>query len=219
MTSPPRRSGPLAWEYDTRRHLARRDHREGLGARADEQPSARPSTAAPASATLTARSSKRRSPGGVRGSEPRCLATASRPRRSSLPPPTSSRRSTWAGFAEAPLLASFCLTEPDAGSDVKRDEDQRGAPAATSGSSTAPSASSPTVSTPTTTRSTPRPTRKPATAGSPASSFRVTPASSSTSTRTRWASAPPTRRRSPSTTSRSRSTTWSARRTRASRSR
>ena len=31
-------------------------------------------------------------------------------------------------LVEAPLLASFCLTEPDAGSDVAGDEDARGAP-------------------------------------------------------------------------------------------
>ena len=98
-------------------------------------------------------------------------------------------------------------------------EDDRRRARATSGSSTAPSASSPTASTPTGTRSTPRPTRRPATAASRASSSRVTPAWSSTSTRTRWASARRTPRRSRSPRSRSRSTTSSARRTRASRSR
>ena len=99
-----------------------------------------------------------------------------------------------------------------------RDEDHRHR-AATGGSSTAPSASSPTASTPTTTRSTRRPTRRPATAVSRASSSLVTPAWWSTSTRTRWASARRTPRRSRSPRSRSRSTISSARRTRASRSR
>ncbi len=102
-------------------------------------------------------------------------------------------------LSEAPLLASFCLTEPDAGSDVSGMK-TTATRAATSGSSTAPSASSPTASTPTTTRCTPRPTRRPDIAASPASSCRVMPAWSSTSTRTRWGSGPPTRRRSPSTT-------------------
>ena len=54
------------------------------------------------------------------------------------------------------------------------DEDDRGQARATSGSSTAPSASSPTAATPTGTRSTRRPTRTPATAGSPPSSSPAT---------------------------------------------
>ena len=76
-------------------------------------------------------------------------------------------------LAEEPKLASFCLTEPDAGSDVsgmKTTASRR----ATSGSSTAPSASSPTAATPTGTRSTRRPTRTPATAASPPSSSPAT---------------------------------------------
>ena len=102
-------------------------------------------------------------------------------------------------LAEEPRLASFCLTEPDAGSDVSGMRTTAVSAAATSTSSTARSASSPTAATPTGTRSTPRPTRTPATAGSPPSSCPRTRRSPSTSTRTRWACARPTRRRSPST--------------------
>ena len=82
---------------------------------------------------------------------------------------------------EAPLLASFCLTEPDAGSDVVGDAHHARSARATSTSSTARSASSPTAATPTSTRSTRRPTRRPATAASPRSSSRARRASSSTS--------------------------------------
>ena len=72
---------------------------------------------------------------------------------------------------------------------------------ATSTSSTARSASSPTAATPTGTRSTPRPTRTPATAASPPSSCpRDDTASSSTRRRTRWASGRRTPRPSRSTT-------------------
>ena len=103
-------------------------------------------------------------------------------------------------------LASFCLTEPDAGSDVSgmRTTAVRGA---TSTSSTAPSASSPTAATPPGTRSTPRPTRRPVTAASPASSSPATTRSPWTRRKTRWASAPRTPRRSRSTRPKSRRTT------------
>ena len=101
-------------------------------------------------------------------------------------------------LAEEPKLASFCLTEPDAGSDVSGMKTTAKS-VATSGSSTAPSASSPTASTPTGTRSTRRPTRTPATAASPPSSSPATTPSSSTRRRTRWASGRRTRPPSPST--------------------
>ena len=78
---------------------------------------------------------------------------------------------------------------------------------ATSGSSTARSASSPTAATRPSSRSTPRPTRRRATAASPASSCPRTTRSRWTRRKTRWASGPPTPRPSPSTTPRSRSIT------------
>ena len=91
-------------------------------------------------------------------------------------------------LTEAPLLASFCLTEPDAGSDV-------------SGMRTTAVKQGRQVRHQrlqvlhhqrrlrrTGTRSTRRPTRRPATAASPPSSSRATPASWWTRRRTRWAS-------------------------------
>ncbi len=56
-------------------------------------------------------------------------------------------------LTEEPKLASFCLTEPDAGLRRLGHEDDRRAARATSTSSTAASASSPTAATPTSTRS------------------------------------------------------------------
>ena len=89
-----------------------------------------------------------------------------------------------------------------------RHEDHRRQARATSGSSTARSASSPTAATPTGTRSTPRPTRRPATAASRAFIVpRDAGRRSSTRRKTRWASGRPTPRPSPSTTSRSPPTT------------
>ena len=76
-------------------------------------------------------------------------------------------------LTEAPLLASFCLTEPDAGSDVASMKTRPYA-GATSGLSVGRSASSRTGATRTTTPSMRRPTRTPATAGSRASSCRAT---------------------------------------------
>ena len=52
-------------------------------------------------------------------------------------------------LTEAPKLASFCLTEPDAGSDVSGHAHDAPSARATSTSSTARSASSPTAATPT----------------------------------------------------------------------
>ena len=128
------------------------------------------------------------------------VATGWRRRRCCSAAPRRSRSTYLGMLAEEPKLASFCLTEPDAGSDVSGMRTTRRQARATSTCSTARSASSPTAATPTGTRSTPRPTRTPATAASPPSSCPRTTRSSSTSTRTRWASGRPTPRRSPSTT-------------------
>ena len=56
--------------------------------------------------------------GAARESAPRSRATAWRPRRSCSPPREELKREYLGRLSEAPLLASFCLTEPDAGSDV-----------------------------------------------------------------------------------------------------
>ena len=76
------------------------------------------STAAPASATSTARSSRRSSPGAARASRPRstCNGLATAP--IVLAASEELKREYLGRLSEAPLLASFCLTEPDAGSDV-----------------------------------------------------------------------------------------------------
>ena len=49
---------------------------------------------------------------------PRSPPTASPPRRSASPAPRRSRRKYLGMLTEEPIYASFCLTEPDAGSDV-----------------------------------------------------------------------------------------------------
>ncbi len=56
--------------------------------------------------------------GLLRASRPRSAATAWRRRRSCWAARRRSRRSTWACSPRRRKLASFCLTEPDAGSDV-----------------------------------------------------------------------------------------------------
>ena len=57
-------------------------------------------------------------PGAAPASAPRSAPTASPAPRSRSAAPRRSRRSTSGMLTEAPKLASFCLTEPDAGSDV-----------------------------------------------------------------------------------------------------
>ena len=56
--------------------------------------------------------------GAARASRPRSAPTAWPPRRSRSAAPRRSRSEFFGDLTESPKLASFCLTEPDAGSDV-----------------------------------------------------------------------------------------------------
>ena len=157
--------------------------------------------------------------GAARASRPRSARTAWPARRSASAARRRSRRSTSAMLTEAPKLASFCLTEPDAGSDVsgmrttRRPQGrqvrhqrlevlhhQRRLRRLVHGLRQDRPGRRP-----------PRHLRLRRPQGRHGRSW--------TRRRTRWASGPPTPRPSPSTTPRSRPRTSSARRTRASSSR
>ena len=117
-----RREGDPAEGGRVRRALdppGRRD-REGARARADEPPRARGARRPRRSPRSTGCSSARSSPGAAPGSAPRSPRTASAPARSCSPARRSRRPSWLPPLLEEPLLCSFGLSEPDAGSDVAR---------------------------------------------------------------------------------------------------
>ena len=108
---------PVAWEYDKDgtwpEDVLRKAWELGLmnGHTPEEY-------GGPGLATSRARSSRRSSPGAAPASRPRSAPTASPPRRSALAGSEELKKQYLGMLTEEYKLASFCLTEPDAGSDV-----------------------------------------------------------------------------------------------------
>ena len=101
-----------------RRRLAAGDPRQGARGRPHEHPHPRGVRRRRASTTSTAASSRRSCRGAARACRRRSAPTASPPRRSCSAAPRTSSTSSARRSSTTPKLASFCLTEPDAGSDV-----------------------------------------------------------------------------------------------------
>ena len=117
-TSPRIRSAPVAWDYDKDGTWPRGDHRAGLGARADELAAARSQYGGVGASYLD---------GCLIGEELAwgCAAIATTLGANQLAAApvllggSDEIKKNYLGMlTDEPRLASFCLTEPDAGSDV-----------------------------------------------------------------------------------------------------